>query len=415
MASGAIGPLLKRLAGQGKKGKKITLTEEQAEDALNVLKTLSSNPQTLGVLAGNGGLAVLTSFVQSKSNRKNIGALTPCYYVLARMVGSTPELSNEAVSLGLVQSAADVVHPNHKRADLPFKRAGMAFLWSMASYPEHRETVGLSGCIYGASYLLMFGGKLHRDEVRGRKKKNLENAMRASAFVKKKVQENGDNSKKERDPLPANSESEQLACGLLWYCANGSSNRLMVVRAEGYKPICDILRRESVVKKYGNVNRGSKESMEISKDVVVRLKKSDNRIKGFDERTFRLEDEKAAKHSMFSSAEYCCGVVWNLLADSIAQQAVLEERGPYLLCLYSESTVDEDAPSRSNLVDRWSSPEKSLAHLSLLFPGKSKDILMDNQEKAKKTAEVMKIANNMKPPTDDEVEENYDHYSTVRK
>jgi hypothetical protein len=395
MASSAIGPLLKRLSGLGKKGKSITLTEDQAEDALNVLKTLSANPSTLGVLAGNGGLPILSKFVQSKTNRKNIAALAPSYYVIARMVGTTPILSGEAVALGLCKSAADIVHPNHKRADLPLKRAAMAFLWAMAAYPEHRESVGISGCIYGASWLLMYGGKLHREEMKGRKKKNLENAMRASAFVKKKVTSE-QSSELKSDPLPVNSEAEELACGLLWFCAAASSNRLMVIRAGGHKPICSILRRESTC------NKNNKKQNQHEKDVVIRLKRSDNRIKGFDERKFRAQDKTACTHSTFSSAESACGVIWNLLADSIAQQAVLEERGPYLLCLFAESTVDQEAPSRSDLVQRWSDPEKTLAHLALLFPGKNKQTLMDDQEKAKKTAAVMKTAANMEAPKEDE-------------
>ena len=353
MAS-AIGPLLKRLSGQGKKGKKITLTEEQAEDALNVLKTLSANPSTLGTLAGCGGLPVLATFVHAKANRKNINALAPCYYVMARMVGATPHLALEAVQLGLVQSAADIIHPDHKRAGLPLKRAGLSFLWAMSSYPGQRESIGLAGAIYGASWLLMYGGKLHRDEMKGRKKKSLEESMRASAFVKKKVQSNDSAAARKEDPLPPNSEAEQLCCGLLWYCASFSANRLMVIRANGHVPVCNILRRESVVTRDDAKVGSSKKP--IVRDCVIRLKNADHRIQGFDERKFRAQDVLASKHSLFSSSESACGVVWNLLADSIAQLAVLEERGPYLLCLFSEATVDVEAPSRMDLVARWSSP-----------------------------------------------------------
>jgi len=153
MAASAIGPLLKRLSGQGKKGKSISLTEDQSTDAMNVLSTLSLNAYCLGVLAGNGGLEVLSSFVHDKKNRKNVGAIAPCYQVCARMIGSTPHLAPAAVKLGLIVSAGAAISPLHKRADLPMKRAAAALLLATASYPEHREAVALAGAIFGASQL----------------------------------------------------------------------------------------------------------------------------------------------------------------------------------------------------------------------------------------------------------------------
>ena len=397
MAASAIAPLLRRLSGEGKKGKKVTLTDNQSEDAMNVLATLSLNAYCLGVLAGNGGLNVLAAFCHNKSNRKNIGALAPTYLVCARMVGSTPHLATEAVQLGLIKSAAAALSPLHKRADLPMKRAAAALLLATASYPEHREICAVCGAIFGASHLLMYGGKLARLEAKGTKKKSLEDTMRASAFVKKKVQTSVSNEK--IDPLPANSMAEQLCCALLWYTASCSSNRLMIIRAKGQIPICNILRRESEM---ADPTSNDSRTPKIPRDVIKRLENAAlNRKKGFNERKFIAEDAIATEHTAFCSAESSCGVVWNLLADSIAQLAVLEEKGPSLLCYFAESTIDKPAPSRDELASRWGSPEKSMVHLALLFPGKDKDELVESQEKAAKTADVLKRANEIEDPVDD--------------
>jgi len=400
MAASAIAPLLRRLSGEGKKGKKIILTDEQSEDAMNVLQTLSLNAYCLGVLAGNGGLEVLATFCHDKVNRKNVAALSPCYYVCARMIGSTPHLAEEAVKLGLVKSAAAAVSPEHKRADLPMKRACLALLWATASYPERREDVGLSGGIFGASYLLMYGGRLHRNELKGKSKKSLEAKMRESAFVKKKVESVRD---QKLDPLPANSEAEQLCCGLLWYASSCSANRLMVIRANGHSPVCSILRRESFT--VNPISNGDKRQPKIPRDVIVRLEKASsgvNVVPGFNERKFLEEDVVATEHSLFSSAESACGLVWNLLADSIAQLAVLEERGPHLLCLFAEKTIDCPASTRSELGLRWGAPEKSMSHLAFLFPGQDKAALIESQEKASKTAQVLKKGKEMADPFDDD-------------
>tara|TARA_B100000780_G_scaffold52728_1_gene32692 strand:+ start:215 stop:952 length:738 start_codon:yes stop_codon:yes gene_type:complete len=243
----------------------------------------------------------------------------------------------------------------------------------------------------------MYGGKLHRAEKRGKKTKSLESKMRDSAFVKKKV---SDVKEQKLDPLPPNCEAEQLCCALLWYTSSCSANRLMIIRSKGQIPICNILRRES-----GRIDNTSNDARapKIPRDVLLRLKKAaKEKVKGFNERKFIKEDQYATEHSSFSSSESACGVVWNLLADSIAQLAVLDEKGPYLLCVFAEGAIDTPAPSRNELALRWGAPEKSMVHLSLLFPGQDKETLIENQEKSEKTAGVLKKANEIEAPKDDE-------------
>lgn len=363
MAATAIFPLLRRLRGEGKKGKKLSLTDEQAEDALSVLATLSLNADILGVLSGNGGLDVLGAFLLDKKNRKNVSALAACFTVCARMVAATPDLSHTAKRLRLLDNASSVVSMEHKRADLPMKRGALAFLLAMASYPEHREAVALSGAIRSAVHLLYAGGKLARKEQRGRRKKSMEDSLRESAFVRRKsvvITKGAENA----DPLIPNSEAEQLCLCLLWCVASSPSNRLMIVRVQGVAPVCEILKRE--VKQ---------------RDVLQRLQEADrkNVKRGFDESSFKKADRIAVKHSRYSSAECAAGVLWNLLADSIAQTAVMEERGPYFLALAAEGPIDEPAPSRLAMARRWGQPEACGFHLVLLFPGQ--DPLQEKRER----------------------------------
>ena len=49
--------------------------------------------------------------------------------------------------------------------------------------------------------------------------------------------------------------------------------------------------------------------------------------------------------------------------------------------------------------------EQTLAHLALLFPGQDKSKLVESQEKAKKTAAVMKSATEMENPHADETDQ----------
>ena len=112
---------LRRLRGEGKRGKKLNLTDEQAEDALSVLATLSLNADILGVLAGNGGLDVLGAFLLGKKNRRNLAALAAGFTVCGRIVAATPDLADTAKRLGLIENASAVVSMEHKRADLAMK------------------------------------------------------------------------------------------------------------------------------------------------------------------------------------------------------------------------------------------------------------------------------------------------------
>ena len=360
MAATAIFPLLRRLSGEGKNGKKLSLTDEQAEDALSVLSTLSLNANILGVLSGNGGLDVLGAFITDKKNRKNITALASCFTVCARIVVATPDLSDAALNMGLLENASNVVSMEHKRADLPMKRGALSFLLAMASYPRHREAVALAGAVRSAVHLLYAGGKLARKEKRGKKQASLESELRESAFVKRKSIIISKDS--QGDPLLPNSEAEQMCLCLLWCCVSNPQNRLMLVRVRGVGPVCRIVKREVE-----------------SKDVLIRLKSADSFQKGFDESAFKRDDLEAVKHSYYSSAECAAGVLWNLLADSIARIAVLEERGPYYLALCAEGAIDQPAPSRLALANRWGKPEACGFHLVLLFPGR--DPLKEQKEK----------------------------------
>ena len=354
MAATAIFPLLRRLRGEGKNGKKVKLTDEQAGDAMSVLATLSLNADILGVLSGNGGLEVLGSFVLDKANRDNLSALAACFTVCARIVAATPDLSDTATRLGLIENAVSIVSMEHKRADLPMKRGALSFLLAMAGYPRHREAVALAGAVRASVHLLYAGGKLARRELRGKRRKTMEDSLRDSAFVKKKsvvITKGGENA----DPLLPNSDAEQLCLCLLWCCASSPSNRLLIVRVNGVGPVCRILRREVE-----------------TRDVLTRLHDAEKISvkKGFDESAFKKADHHAVKHSRYSSTECAAGVLWNLLADSIAQRAVLEERGPFLLSLVAEGPIDEPAPSRLEFAKRWGEPEACGFHLVLLFPGR---------------------------------------------
>ena len=104
--------------------------------------------------------------------------------------------------------------------------------------------------------------------------------------------------------------------------------------------------------------------------------------RGFDESAFKKADRIAVKHSRYSSAECAAGVLWNLMADSIAQTAVLEERGPYLLALAAEGPINEPAPSRLAMARRWGQPGACGFHLVLLFPGR--DPLQEKREQEEK-------------------------------
>ena len=286
MAATAIFPLLRRLRGEGKKGKKVDLTDAQAEDALSVLATLSLNADILGVLAGNGGLDVLGAFLLGKRNRRNLAALAACFTVCGRIVTATPDLAGAARRLGLLENASAVVGMEHKRADLAMKRGALSFLLAMAALPEHREAVALAGAIRSAVHLLYAGGKLARKEQRGKRRKSMEDSLRESAFVKRKsvvITKGAENA----DPLLPNSEAEQLCLCLLWCCASSPSNRLMIVRVDGVGPVCKILKREVE-----------------TRDVLQRLQDADrNNVKrGFDESAFKKADRAAVKHSRYSSA-----------------------------------------------------------------------------------------------------------------